>query len=193
MFILPKFQLNDILRQTNKQINNVEKKERNYHENLTWLQEYPNPSTDLKFAPFNFVDLIIIVRSEVFMAMTTKNAFFWDVAQCRSCMNRHFGGTYRLHLQGRKIHERGTSVGRWLQSSLAYFSTLKMEAIRSSETSIHTRSSQHHIPENCILHWPLLLGILYFRVAMCVNHSSLANVAENNSRVESEWKYFTWW
>jgi hypothetical protein len=38
---------------------------------------------------------------------TLKNAVFWDVAPCR--------GTYRLHLQGRKIRERGTSVNRWLQ------------------------------------------------------------------------------
>jgi hypothetical protein len=29
-----------------------------------------------------------------------KNAVFWDVAPCRCCVNRHFGGTYRLHLQG---------------------------------------------------------------------------------------------
>jgi hypothetical protein len=32
--------------------------------------------------------------------------------QCIYC----FGGTYRLHLQGRKIRERGTSVSRWLQT-----------------------------------------------------------------------------
>jgi hypothetical protein len=32
-----------------------------------------------------------------------KNAVFWDLAPCRSCVNRHFGGTYRLHLQGRKV------------------------------------------------------------------------------------------
>jgi hypothetical protein len=31
-----------------------------------------------------------------------KNAAFWDVAPCRSCVNRRFGGTYRHHLQGRK-------------------------------------------------------------------------------------------
>jgi hypothetical protein len=27
-----------------------------------------------------------------------KNAVFWDVAPCRSCVNRRFGGTYRLHV-----------------------------------------------------------------------------------------------
>jgi hypothetical protein len=37
-------------------------------------------------------------------------------------------------------------------SSLADFSTLMMEAIRSSETSVHTRSRRRHIPEDDILH-----------------------------------------
>jgi hypothetical protein len=32
------------------------------------------------------------------------------------------------------------------------FSTLKMEAIRSSETSVYTGSTRHHIPENGIFH-----------------------------------------
>jgi hypothetical protein len=36
-------------------------------------------------------------------------------------------------------------------SSLADFSTLKMEAIRSSETSVHIRSTWHHISEDGIL------------------------------------------
>jgi hypothetical protein len=53
------------------------------------------------------------VRFEIFTAVTMKNAVFCDVAPCRSCkINRRFGGTYRLHLQGRKIHERGTRVSR---------------------------------------------------------------------------------
>jgi hypothetical protein len=55
------------------------------------------------------------VRFEIFTAVTVKNAVFWDVAPCRSCVNRRFGGTYRLHLQGRKIRKLGTSVSRWLQ------------------------------------------------------------------------------
>jgi hypothetical protein len=41
---------------------------------------------------------------------------FMDVALCRSWVNRCFRGTYRLHLQGRKLRERGTSVSRWLQT-----------------------------------------------------------------------------
>jgi hypothetical protein len=35
--------------------------------------------------------------------------------------------------------------------SLADFSTLKIEVIRSSETSVHTRSTRCHIPEEDIL------------------------------------------
>jgi hypothetical protein len=57
-----------------------------------------------------------VVGFEVFTAVTVKNADFWDVVPCRSCVNRRFGGMYRLHLQGRKIRERGTSVSRWLQT-----------------------------------------------------------------------------
>jgi hypothetical protein len=37
-------------------------------------------------------------------------------------------------------------------SSLANFSTLKMEVIRSSETSVHTRSTRRHIPKDGTLH-----------------------------------------
>jgi hypothetical protein len=52
-----------------------------------------------------------------------KNAVFWGVAPCRC------------------------------GSSLAAFSTLKMEAIRSSETSVQsTTSTRHHTPEDGILH-----------------------------------------
>jgi hypothetical protein len=60
------------------------------------------------------MNMCIYVRFEIFTAVTMKNSFFWDVAPCRSCLNRRFGGTYRHHLQGRKIRERETSVSRWL-------------------------------------------------------------------------------
>jgi hypothetical protein len=35
---------------------------------------------------------------------------------------------------------------------LAAFSTMEMEVIRSSKTSVHTRSTQRHIPEDGIPH-----------------------------------------
>jgi hypothetical protein len=38
-----------------------------------------------------------------------KNVF-WNEALCRSWVNRRFGGLYGLHIQGKKIRERGTSV-----------------------------------------------------------------------------------
>jgi hypothetical protein len=47
------------------------------------------------------LNLLVHVRLEVFTAVTMKKAVFWDVAPCRSGVNRRFGGTYRLHLQGK--------------------------------------------------------------------------------------------
>jgi hypothetical protein len=50
------------------------------------------------------------------------------------------------------------SSGMWLQapvhagSSLADFSTLKMDAIHSSETSVHTKFTRPHTPEDGIIH-----------------------------------------
>jgi hypothetical protein len=50
--------------------------------------------------------------------MAMKNAVFCDVALCRYCANRRFGGMYRLYLQGRKkTRYREISVSRWLQSA----------------------------------------------------------------------------
>jgi hypothetical protein len=91
-----------------------------------------------------------LINFEVLTAVTMKNAVFWDVAPCRSCVNRRFGGTYHLLLQGRKI--RSLQPPAHAGSSLADFSTLKMEAIISSETSFHTRSTRRHIAEESILH-----------------------------------------
>jgi hypothetical protein len=105
------------------------------------------------------------VGFEVFTAVTMKNAVFWDVAPCTSCeINRRFERTYRLHLQGRKIRKRGKSVSRWLQSAATCsrwflargYSTLKMEAIRSFETSVYfTGSARRHIPKDGILHFAM--------------------------------------
>jgi hypothetical protein len=57
-----------------------------------------------------------------------KNAVFWGVAPCRLQLPAHAG------------------------SSIADFSNLKMEAIRSSETSVQsTTSTRRHTPEDGIL------------------------------------------
>jgi hypothetical protein len=122
-------------------------------------------------------NILCYIRFEVFMAVTVKNAVFWDVASCRSCVSRRFGRNYRLYLHGMKIRERVTRVSRWLQSephpvgvfdrllslqppthsgySLADFHTMKIEAILSSETSVRRRSTRRHIPEDGVLHFKL--------------------------------------
>jgi hypothetical protein len=90
------------------------------------------------------------VRFEAFTAVTMKNVVFWDVALCRSCVNRRFGGMYRIHLQGRKIRERWTSVSRWLQ---------------------------RHIPEDDILQnlitWTVVWAYTTFLKKTCFQNTSL--------------------
>jgi hypothetical protein len=51
------------------------------------------------------LDLVSYSQIFVIFLRNVKNVVFWDVALCRSGVNRRFGGTYRLHLQGRKIRE----------------------------------------------------------------------------------------
>jgi hypothetical protein len=64
-----------------------------------------------------------------------KKAVFWDVAPDRVFVKR------RLGAQG----------GCSLADFLIFSSTLKMEAIRSSETSVNTISTRRHIPEGRFL------------------------------------------
>jgi hypothetical protein len=47
-----------------------------------------------------------------------KNAVFWDVAPCGLIINRRFGGTCRLHLEG-KINDASKSALRTAVSLLA--------------------------------------------------------------------------
>jgi hypothetical protein len=86
------------------------------------------------------------VRFEAFTAVIMKNVVFWDVAPCRSCLNRRLGGTYRLHFLGRKIRERGTSVSRW--GSL-WFSCLS-EQMAGQQT--YTKNSHNRLER-----WPSLI------------------------------------
>jgi hypothetical protein len=76
------------------------------------------------------------MRFEVFTAVTMKNAVFWDLTPSRPCLNSRFGQEAPAHAG----------------SSPADFSTLKMEAIRSTETTVYTISTRRHIPEDGILH-----------------------------------------
>jgi hypothetical protein len=83
---------------------------------------------------------VSFVRFEAFTAVTMKHVVFWDVALCRTWVNRHFGGTYLLLQQAAHTC-----------SPLADYSTLKMEEIRSSEMSVNPSSTQRHIPKDNIL------------------------------------------
>jgi hypothetical protein len=69
-----------------------------------------------------------------------KNVVFWDVAPCRFYVNRRFGGTYRLHLQGRKIHERRTSVSRCLQT--AFCTSIE---IKNKDCIYHEHAACNHL------------------------------------------------
>jgi hypothetical protein len=79
------------------------------------------------------------VGFEVFTAVVMKSIIFWDMTPCSplSC-NRRFGGI---------LLDTCLPAG----SSRYYSSTLKMEAIRFSETSGTTqRTTQRHIPEDTL-------------------------------------------
>jgi hypothetical protein len=45
------------------------------------------------------------VRSEVYTAVTMKNAVFWDMTLCGSCKNCSFGGAYRPIVRVKRIRE----------------------------------------------------------------------------------------
>jgi hypothetical protein len=77
-----------------------------------------------------------------------KSIIFWDITPCSPLsVNRHFGGTYHLHLQVQrnKFSKKPASkqASRWQA----------MEAICSSETSVNTeRNARRYIPEDDTLH-----------------------------------------
>jgi hypothetical protein len=65
--------------------------------------------------------------------ISSKSAVFWDMAPCSPYMN-HFGGTYRLHLQGRK-----SAYHEYVGDS-------------SSKMSVHVRITRRYMPEDGNFH-----------------------------------------
>jgi hypothetical protein len=48
---------------------------------------------------------------DVFIAVVLKSIFFWDMTPCSALSGtRRFGGTYRLHLQGRRIIQQSSEL-----------------------------------------------------------------------------------
>jgi hypothetical protein len=67
-------------------------------------------------------------------------------------IEEHIASIFRVEKFANEEAVRAGDSTAHAGSSLADFSTLKMEAICSSESSIHTRSTQRHIPDDGILH-----------------------------------------
>jgi hypothetical protein len=88
----------------------------------------------------------------------TKSTIVRDITPCSPLkVNRRFGGTYRLHLQGRKLSQPRNQLclphDFTLFSCSFYSSALKMEAMCSSETSVgFQQTTRRYIPEDNILH-----------------------------------------
>jgi hypothetical protein len=69
------------------------------------------------------------------MAVTMKNAVFWDVMPCGSCKNRPFGLLVTANVVPRSL----------------VLVTEMMEALSSSKIWALTRATWHNIPEDSIL------------------------------------------
>jgi hypothetical protein len=97
---------------------------------------------------FEVQNVLVDIRFEVFTAVTMKNAVFWDVRPRGSSKNRCFGGTQRESVTNYCLHF----------PSSTFLVTLKMEALRSSETSVLAKTKRCNIPEDGIL---LLVDTLF--------------------------------
>jgi hypothetical protein len=66
----------------------------------------------------------IYVGFEVFTAVVLKSIFFWDTTPCSALTGtRRFGGTYRLHLQGRRIVQQSSEQASAYLSSCMHKET----------------------------------------------------------------------
>jgi hypothetical protein len=114
------------------------------------LPVLPLPATNIN----NFVGF------EVLIALVMKSTIFWDITLCSPLnLNQRFEGIYCLHLHGRRISRaRNLSLlclplAFTLVTCSIYSSTLKMEAIYFSETSVDIqRTTRRYIPEDGTLH-----------------------------------------
>jgi hypothetical protein len=121
-----------------------------------------------------------------------KSIIFWDMTPCSPLsFNRRFGGTYCLHLQGRRWHSACQLLARWFAEPIS--STLKKEAICSSETSVETqRTTRRHISEGDTLHnhrcenLKSYIFILCFDTKFHMASSNWSSVITTNRRLNME-------
>jgi hypothetical protein len=121
-------------------------------------------ATEMSTIP-SLVSFLFYVGFEILTAVIVKSSILWDRRPCSPLkIKRHFGGTYRLHLQVRTISQ--TRNQSWLLClspsftlvpCLTYCSNVKMEATCSFEASVDfQRPKRHYIPEDRTLLFMLL-------------------------------------
>jgi hypothetical protein len=81
-----------------------------------------------------------------------KSVVFWDVEPCGFNINRRFGGTCCIQLQGRRNNANKSVNSLTLFLARVISSALEMQETRSSETSVYIKHTRCHIPEDDILH-----------------------------------------
>jgi hypothetical protein len=92
------------------------------------------------FGVFGFIVFLYhvnVCKIEVFTAVTRKNYVFWDLAPCRYCVNRRFGGpsVYTIST-GRHIPEDGILPS--LSMSHVIFGGLPVACLVCSVDGIHS-------------------------------------------------------
>jgi hypothetical protein len=135
-----------------------------------WVNQFSDRNRE-ETSSFYFTQLISrMLQRKSKSTWNLKKAVFWDVGPCRSCVNRRFSGTCFLHLLAR------AHAGSSLSDILLFSPTLKMEAIRSSETSVNTISTRHHIPEDCFLHSHRRENLKSYIHEICLTHLPVCTV-----------------
>jgi hypothetical protein len=72
-----------------------------------WWSYTSTPPLRIQGVEFNYIikyKYNFVAFEEVLTAVVMKSNIFWNITPCSPLkINRSFGGTYHLHLQGRKI------------------------------------------------------------------------------------------
>jgi hypothetical protein len=97
------------------------------------------PATNVKVSN-RCAQFDIALRWRFYKQILNQNAVVWDVASCGFIINRRFGGTCRLFLQGRKINA-SESVWRLLTDWLATVEEHWMRTLGSGRWAVVTNAA----------------------------------------------------